>query len=145
MARRTIEKNGVEGLNEWGKIYLYFGCRNSSKDFLYREEWPEYGRELHGKFIMRTAFSREPPYKPDGGKIYVQDLMWEDRTALSEAILTGKAYVYVCGDGKCMNKGVEDVLMKLLGEAKGGSAEKEGATELKLLKERSRYLTDVWS
>ena len=44
-----------------------------------------------------------------------------------------------------MGKGVEDVLMKLLGEAKGGSAEKEGATELKLLKERSRYLTDVWS
>jgi len=32
-----------------------------------------------------------------------------------------------------------------LGEAKGGSAEKEGAAELKLLKERSRYLTDVWS
>ena len=145
MARRTIEKNGVEGLNEWGKIYLYFGCRNSSKDFLYKEEWPEYGRELHGKFVMRTAFSREPPYKPDGGKIYVQDLMWEDRTALSEAILTGKGYVYVCGDWKCMGKGVEDVSVKLLGEAKGGSAEKEGAMELKLLKERSRYLTAVWS
>ena len=75
----------------------------------------------------------------------MQDLMWEDRTALSEAILTGKVYVYVCGDGKCMGKGVEDVLMKLLGEAKGGSAEKKGARELKLSKERSRYLTDVWS
>ena len=145
MARRTIEKNGVEGLNDWGKIYLYFGCRSSKKDFLYKEEWPEYATELHGKFIMRTAFSREPPYKPDGGKIYVQDLMWEDKAVLSEAILTGKAYVYVCGDGKSMSKSVEDVLMKLLGEAKGGSAEKEGAAELKLLKERSRYLTDVWS
>ena len=145
MARRTIEKNGVEGLNDWGKIYLYFGCRNSKKDFLYKEEWPQYGEELHGKFIMRTAISREPPYKPDGGKIYVQDLMWEDKAALSEAILTSKAYVYVCGDGKSMSKSVEDVLMKLLGEAKGGSAEKEGAAELKLLKERSRYLTDVWS
>jgi len=145
MARRTIEKNGAEGLNDWGKIYLYFGCRNSKRDFLYKEEWPEYEKELHGKFIMRNAFSREPPFKPDGGKIYVQDLMWEDRTALSEAILTSKAYVYVCGDGKSMSKSVEDVLMRLLGEAKGGSAEKEGAAELKLLKERSRYLTDVWS
>ncbi|KAF9646931.1 cytochrome P450 oxidoreductase [Thelephora ganbajun] len=145
MARRTIDKNGVESLNDWGKIYLYFGCRNSEKDFLYKDEWPEYAEELHGKFIMRTAFSREPPYKPDGGKIYVQDLMWEDRAALSEAILTGKAYVYVCGDGKSMSKSVEDVLMRLLGEARSGSAEKEGAAELKLLKERSRYLTDVWS
>ncbi|KAF9646937.1 hypothetical protein BDM02DRAFT_3130088 [Thelephora ganbajun] len=25
MARRTINKNGVESLNNWGKIYLYFG------------------------------------------------------------------------------------------------------------------------
>ena len=49
---------------------------------------------------MRTAFSREPPFKSDGGRIYVQDLMWEDKVVLSEAILTGKAYVYVCGDGK---------------------------------------------
>ena len=145
MARRTIDKNGVEGLTDWGKIYLYFGCRNSKTDFLYKEEWPEYANELHGKFIMRNAFSREPPFKPDGGKIYVQDLMLEDKAIISEAILTGKAYVYVCGDGKSMSKGVEDVLMKVLGEARGGSAEKEGAVELKLLKERSRYLTDVWS
>ena len=144
MARRTIDKNGVEGLNDWGKIHLYFGCRNS-KDFLYKEEWPEYAKELHGKFIMRSAISREPPYKPDGGKIYVQDLMWEDKAAISEAILTGKGYVYVCGDGTNMSKSVEGALMRMLGEAKGGSAEKEGAAELKLLKERSRYLTDVWS
>ena len=145
MARRTIEKNGPEGLHDWGLIYLYFGCRNSNKDFLYKEEWPEYTKELHGKFVMKTAFSREPPYKPDGGKIYVQDLMWEDRAALSEAILNSKAYVYVCGDGKHMSKSVEDVLMRMLGQARGGSSEKEGAAELKLLKERSRYLTDVWS
>ena len=42
-----------------------------------------------------------------------------------------------------MSKSVENVLMKTLGEAKGGSAEKEGAAGLMLLKERSRYLTDV--
>ena len=88
-ARRTI-KNGVEGPNEWGKIYLYFGCRNPDKDFLYKEESPEYGRELHGRFVMRTAFSHEPSYRPDGWKIHVQDLMWEDRVALSEAIVTGR-------------------------------------------------------
>jgi len=71
MARRTIEKNGAEGLNDWRKIYLYFGRRNSKKDFLYKEEWPKYEKELYGKFIMRTALSREPQHKPDGGKIYV--------------------------------------------------------------------------
>jgi len=71
--------------------------------------------------------------------------MWEDKAVLSEAVLTGKAYVYVYEDGKSMNRSVEDVLVKFFGEAKGGSTEEEGAGELKLLKERSRYLTDVWS
>lgn len=145
MARRTIDKHGPEGLADWGPIRLYFGCRRSDQDFLYKDEWDGYGKELHGKFIMRCAFSREPPYKPDGSKIYVQDLIWEDQEQIADAILKGKGYVYVCGDAKGMAKGVEEILCKILGEAKGGSAEVEGAAELKLLKERNRLLLDVWS
>ncbi|CCM01900.1 uncharacterized protein FIBRA_03971 [Fibroporia radiculosa] len=145
MARRTIEKNGVEGLADWGNIRLYFGCRRSDQDFLYKDEWTEYAKELHGKFTMRCAFSRQPPYQPDGSKIYVQDLLWEDHEQIADAILNGKGYVYVCGDAKSMSKAVEETLCRILGEAKGGSAEVEGAAELKLLKERSRMLLDVWS
>ena len=144
MARRTIEKNGPEGLADWGSIRLYFGCRRSDQDFLYKDEWPEYAKELHGKFTMRCAFSREV-FRPDGGKIYVQDLIWEDKDRIADAVLNGKGYVYICGDAKNMAKSVEDTLARILGEAKGGSAEVEGAAELKLLKERSRLLLDVWS
>ncbi|EPT05179.1 cytochrome P450 oxidoreductase [Fomitopsis schrenkii] len=144
MARRTIEKNGVEGLADWGSIRLYFGCRRSDQDYLYKDEWPEYGKELHGKFTMRCAFSREV-FRPDGGKIYVQDLLWEDRDHVADSILNGKGYVYICGDAKSMSKAVEETLCRILGEAKGGSAEVEGAAEVKLLKERSRMLSDVWS
>ena len=145
MARRTIEKNGPEGLADWGSIRLYFGSRTSTQDFLYKDEWPEYAKELHGKFLMRCAFSREPPYKPDGGKIYVQDLIEEDAEQIADAVINGKGYVYICGDAKGMSKAVEEILSKILGEAKGGSAEVEGAAELKLLKERNRLLLDVWS
>ena len=145
LARRTIEKNGPEALADWGRIWLFYGCRKSTTDFLYREEWPEYEKELGGKFSMHCAFSREPPYKPDGSKIYVQDLIWEQREALANAILNGKGYVYICGDAKSMSKSVEDTLARILGEAKGGSAEVEGAAEMKLLKERSRLMLDVWS
>jgi NADPH-ferrihemoprotein reductase len=145
LARRSIEKNGPDALNDWGNIFLFYGCRRSNEDFLYTEEWPEYIRELQGKFTMRSAFSREPPYKPDGGKIYVQDLIWQDRTQVADAILNGKGYIYICGDAKSMAKSVEDTLARILGEAKGGSAEVEGAAEMKLLKERSRLMLDVWS
>ncbi|KAF9236519.1 hypothetical protein BU15DRAFT_49954 [Melanogaster broomeanus] len=145
LARRTIEKNGPDALADWGTISLFYGCRKSTEDFLYAEEWPKYTEELKGKFNMHCAFSREPPYKPDGSKIYVQDLIWKDRKNVADAILVGKGYVYICGDAKAMSKAVEEVLMRILGEAKGGSAEVEGAAEVKFLKERSRLMLDVWS
>lgn len=145
LARRTVEKNGPEGLADWGKIYLFYGCRKSTEDFLYKDEWPGYTAELGGKFSMHTACSREPPYKPDGSKIYVQDLIWGLRDEIARAVLDGKGYVYICGDAKGMAKSVEEVLQRLLGEAKGGSGEVEGAAEMKLLKERSRLMLDVWS
>ncbi|KAH0832201.1 hypothetical protein J3R83DRAFT_13120 [Lanmaoa asiatica] len=145
LARRTIERNGPDALNDWGTISLFYGCRKSNEDFLYAEEWPKYTDDLKGKFKIQCAFSREPPYKPDGSKIYVQDLIWEDRKNIADAILVGKGYIYICGDARSMSKAVEEVLMRILGEAKGGSAEVEGAAEIKLLKERSRMLLDVWS
>jgi NADPH-ferrihemoprotein reductase len=111
---------------------------------LYKDEWPEYASELQGKFSMHVALSRQN-YRPDGSKIYVQDLIWDDREHLADAILNGKGYIYICGDAKSMAKQVEDTLARILGEAKGGSAEVEGAAEIKLLKERSRFMLDVWS
>ncbi|KAL5482608.1 hypothetical protein ACEPAI_9202 [Sanghuangporus weigelae] len=145
LARRTIEKNGPDALADWGRMWLFYGCRKSDQDYLYSEEWPEYAKELGGKFIMHCTFSRQPPYKPDGSKIYVQDLLWEQHKDLADAILNGKAYIYICGDAKAMSKAAEDTIARMLGEAKGGSAEVEGAAELKLLKERSRLMLDVWS
>ncbi|KZT40655.1 riboflavin synthase domain-like protein [Sistotremastrum suecicum HHB10207 ss-3] len=145
LARRAKDKNGPDALKDWGKMSLFYGCRRSDEDFLYKDEWPTYSEELGDKFAMHIAFSREPPYKPDGSKIYVQDLLWEDREHISNAILNLKGYVYICGDAKNMSKAVEDKLAAMLGEAKGGSAEVEGAQELKVLKERSRLMLDVWS
>lgn len=100
---------------------------------------------------MHVAFSREDR-KPDGsewarvsavnvtnetGKVYVQDLIWDNRAALAPLILEKRAYVYICGDAKSMSKAVEDRLVHLLAEAKGGKPEVEGAKELKLLKDRN--------
>ncbi|KAG7445777.1 cytochrome P450 oxidoreductase [Guyanagaster necrorhizus] len=144
LARRTLEKNGPDALADWGRITLFYGCRKSTEDFLYKEEWPQYQEELKGKFTLHCSFSREK-YRPDGSKIYVQDLIWEDRQNIADSIINGKGYVYICGEAKNMSKAVEEVLAKILGEAKGGLAEVEGTAEVKMLKERSRLLLDVWS
>jgi len=142
-----MEKSGKgkEALEEWGRLSLFYGCRRSSQDFLYKDEWSQYKDELGDKFAFHLATSREPPYKPDGGKIYVQDLMWEDREAIADEILNKKAYVYICGDGKGMAHAVEETLARILGGANGGEKEKEGWDQVKMLKDRSRLMLDVWS
>lgn len=124
---------------------LFYGCRGANEDYLYKDEWPTYTQTLGEKFRMFVAISREGPRKPDGSKIYVQDLLWEDREAVVDTLINKKGYFYICGDAKNMSKGVEQVLMRILGEAVGGTAAVEGAKELNALKEKSRYLTDVWS
>lgn len=144
-AKKAVEKSGTpaqEALKDWGNIWLFYGCRRSDEDFLYKSEWPEYEAELGGKFLMETSLSREK-FKSDGSKLYVQDLIWERRKQIAEDILERKAYIYICGEAKGMAHDVEEVFSRILEEAKG-SAE-AGKKELKLLKERSRLLLDVWS
>lgn len=144
LARRALDKNGDDALANWGQMALYYGCRGSNEDYLYADEWPSYISSLKGKFTMRTAFSRTGPRKPDGSKIYVQDLLWEDREVIKRMIWDAKGYVYICGDAKNMAKAVEDVLARILGDAKGADVV-AGHAEIKTMKERSRIMLDVWS
>ena len=89
---------------------------------------------------MRNGLLTTSPGQPVScaslGKVYVQDLLWDARHKLVPLILEKRAYIYICGDAKSMAHSVEQKLMAMLGEAKGGSAEVEGAKEFKLLKER---------
>lgn len=71
-------------------MVLYFGCRRSEEDYIYRGEVEEYFKMglLSGLF---TAFSRQ-----SSGKVYVQHKMWESRDLLWNLIQKG-AYIFVCG------------------------------------------------
>ena len=137
LASRYIEKNGPDALKDWGKFYLFYGCRRSQEDFLYKNEWPEYSSKLKDSFVMKTAVSREQ-FKEDGSKLYVQDLIWEMRDEIADAILNKRAYIYICGDASQMAKQVEETIQNILALAKGGTSENEGAKEIKLLKDRNR-------
>ncbi|KAF8319060.1 cytochrome P450 oxidoreductase [Clavulina sp. PMI_390] len=150
LAQKALDKNGPDAIANWGQFALYYGCRSDKEDYLYADEWPMYLDALKGKFTMRTAFSRSGPRKPDGSKIYVQDLLWQDKESIRKMIWDVKGYVYICGDAKAMSKAVEDVLARILAEAKTGKTGDEvdmavGQAELKMMKDRSRILLDVWS
>ncbi|GAA5912294.1 NADPH--hemoprotein reductase [Sporobolomyces salmoneus] len=140
LARKAKAKDGPDALKNWGTIDLFYGCRRSSWDFLYKAEWEEYAKELDGKFKMHVALSREENVP----KTYVQQLLKEEGDRIGDALVNKKGYAYICGDAGSMAKAVERELAAILGKAKGESLE-VGEKELKLLKDRNRLLLDVWS
>lgn len=134
MARKAKEKDGPDALKDWGNITLFYGCRRPDVDYLYSEEWEAFQKELDGKFQIFTAFSRVQG-KP---KVYVQNLISENRAFVKESLVDKKGYAYICGDAKNMAKDVEELLKEILGEAAGGTKEKEGEAAYKQMKDRNR-------
>jgi NADPH-ferrihemoprotein reductase len=76
---------------EIGEMILYFGCRHPEHDYIYEDELLRYAEEgvlneLH------VAFSRQKAMK-----VYVQDLLWQNRDHIWKAIDVNGAHIYVCG------------------------------------------------
>ncbi|EGV62546.1 NADPH-cytochrome P450 reductase [Yamadazyma tenuis] len=123
---------------ELGKTLVFFGCRNSNEDFLYKEEWPQYSKVLGDTFEMHTAFSREDPTK----KVYVQHKLTENGAKIA-ALLKEGAFIYVCGDASKMARDVQHSLVEIL--AKDRDITEEKAAELvRSYKTQNRYQEDVW-
>lgn len=86
LARKAKEKDGADALKDWGTIDLFYGCRCSTWDYLYKDEWEAYAQELDGKFRIHTALSREPGQK----KVYVQHLIAEQADHIAGALVAKK-------------------------------------------------------
>lgn len=126
-------KNGVKV----GKILLFFGCRFSKEDFLYKEEWPEYQKVLGDSFEMVSAFSRETSVKS-----YVQHKMLECSQRVDELIKEG-AFLYVCGDASRMARDVQATISQIL-VAERKVTEDVAADMVRNLKTTNRYQEDIW-
>lgn len=69
---------------------LYFGCRNSNEDYIYRNELEDY-RESGILSDLLVAFSRD-----QAEKVYVQHKLMQTGAAVW-SLLEKQAYFYVCG------------------------------------------------
>ncbi|MGA9718304.1 MAG: sulfite reductase subunit alpha [Acidobacteriaceae bacterium] len=119
-----------------GRNWLFFGDRNETTDFLYREELEAMHQDGH-LARLDTAFSRDRQ-----GKVYVQDRMLEQAPQLW-AWLNDGAYFYVCGDATRMAKDVDRALRRIAQEQSGHS--QDAADEyVENLKEQRRYQRDIY-
>ena len=119
-----------------GRNWLFFGERNASTDYLYRNELEAMQADGHLTHLD-TAFSRDQERR-----IYVQDRMLEQASMFWSWLEDG-ASVYVCGDASRMAKDVHAALHTIV--AGQGSMSPEAAGEyMHSLKEQHRYHRDVY-
>ncbi len=122
-------------LQHKGKNLLFFGARNISTDFLYKE-WLLSLVEK-GFLEIETAFSRDQETK-----IYVQDRIKEKSAYLWDLILQG-AFIYICGTADPMAKQVEETLLYVV-EKEGGKSREEAYAFLRKMRHEHRLLLDVY-
>ncbi|ROT41831.1 NADPH-cytochrome P450 reductase [Sodiomyces alkalinus F11] len=130
-------KQAQDGIDV-GRTILFYGCRKSTEDFVYRSEFEEYKKAMGDKFELITAFSREGK-----NKVYVQHRLKERATEINE-LLEKKAYFYVCGDAANMAREVNAFLGQIIAE-KRGLSEAKGEEIVKNMRASNQYQEDVWS
>jgi sulfite reductase alpha subunit-like flavoprotein len=77
-------------------------------------------------------------------QVYVQHKMAENGQALCDALVNGRASIFVCGDGALMAKDVHYAFIEILVEHGGVASAEEGEGFMTNLTAQKRYLKDVW-
>ncbi|RIA98415.1 hypothetical protein C1645_870670 [Glomus cerebriforme] len=133
--------NNIEKI--FGEMWLFYGCRDIEKDYLYREELERFLEHGILKELL-VAVSRAPNAGLNGNPKYVQDLLRKRGQEIYELLDQKNAIIFVCGDAQGMAKSVNDALADILVDH--GKIKKSDA--LKLLVQwmnDKRYLRDLWS
>ena len=120
-----------------GSIHLFFGCRGPH-DYLYKSTLEK--RLSEGILTtLEVAMSRVGPEK-----VYVTHKIISRGAETAKLIMSGGAYIYVCGDGNSMAKDVFAAIRSCLHEH-GSMTEKQADDMLQDMRQRRRYVLDIWS
>ncbi|VBB72550.1 Putative bifunctional cytchrome P450 E-class, group I:NADPH-P450 reductase [Podospora comata] len=131
-ARGGYHKSGL------GPAVLYYGCRDSEEDYLYKEELGQWEKE--GVVRIRAAFSRRAG---EGGRTgHVDELIWEDREELKGLIKQG-AKILVCGSAGRLGRSTAEVCLRIY-EDEFPDRGREGAEEWIGKMKEERYVSDVF-
>lgn len=132
--RAFIEEREETGAG--GKTWLFFGDRRFRTDFLYQVEWLRW-LKLGVLTRLDVAFSRD-----QDAKVYVQHRMAEKSRELYSWLEEG-AHIYVCGSVSPMAADVHNMLLTII-QNEGGKTAEESAAYVKSLREQGRYQRDVY-
>ncbi|CAG0913295.1 unnamed protein product [Notodromas monacha] len=116
---------------------LYFGCRNRANDYFFENEWKSF--EDAGFLQCFVAFSRD-----QNVKVYVQNKIVENSTAVWELINTDLASVFLAGNAKQMPTDVHDALITVF-RKEGKMNEDEADDYFQQLESSGRFQQETWA
>jgi len=129
-----------EGNKALGPAHLFFGCRSSTSDFLYKDTLDEYTKNgVLSTDGLHVAFSREEGQE----KVYVQDLIRQFGQELWGMMIDEGAIVYICGDAKRMSPGVKAAFVDVA--IKHGMSPSKADNWMGSMMNDNRYLEDVYA
>ena len=132
-AKNNGQANGKPLIAE---SFLFFGCRNESADYFYRDEWQSLRDQA--PFEIFPAFSRDQHQK-----IYVQDAIRQQGPTVYRLLSVLNGTVCVCGSSGKMPQAVRAALIDVLEEC--GHTEREAAKwSLERLEKEGRYKQETW-
>lgn len=142
--RALIEDRAILSADEpAAPIIFFFGCRNETKDFLYKDFWFSHTKNSEvlseqkgGGFFV--AFSRD-----QAQKVYVQHKIQEEGIKVWNFLKSG-AWVYVAGSATKMPADVMSTLEEVISR-EGGFSKESASRWLKQLEKIGRYHVEAWS
>lgn len=140
--RAMVRQCAARATEGWADVplYLFFGCRNEAKDFLYASEWATLKLELP-KLKVIPAFSRDT-----AAKVYVQHQLGQHSKLVGSLLQpTVHSVIYVCGNAKQMPKDVHSALVQIAEAVTCEGDENAAMALMKRLAVEGRYQVDTWS
>lgn len=120
-----------------GEMWLFFGCRQRSKDYILGEDLDALA-EQNVITHLKIAFSRDGPKK-----VYIQDRIKEEAAGVYNALVTKTGYLYLCGQAGDREQDVLNAVKTAF--AVGGDLTEERAqAELDRLIEEGRYCPELY-
>lgn len=131
LMRARVAAGAADELN-----YVFAGCRDRAKDFLFGAEWEALADK--GAVRLHVAPSREQAHK-----IYVQDRLREAGAHVWDAVAARRGAVYLCGSSGRMPEQVRAAFQELA-QTHGGLDAEQAERYMRALERDRRWQEECW-
>ena len=123
-----------------GPAVLFYGCRYSDKDFLYKEQLSRF-QQTGILTELYTSFSREVGHEDTK---YVQHNITKNSDYVMKLVFEEEGAIFICGDAKMMGRDVMNTFIELI-QKRDDISKSEAIKVITKLRDNNQYLEDVWT